>query len=125
MAELYYQAGEDPQRYRELLHQHGYTVRPGGPGYEEASKTLPCGWPGPQKPASEWCIHDLAPGTCSDCTGRGKEAPDERDPARFGPWFGARYPGHCAGCGEDFGAGDLIRADGGGGYLCDQCGGPS
>jgi len=26
----------------------------GEPGFEQASATLPCGYPGPQKPASEW-----------------------------------------------------------------------
>lgn len=40
----------------------------------------------------------------------------------LGPWFEARYDGECAGCGDEFEAGEEIRADGEGGYLCGNCG---
>lgn len=36
----------DSQRYRDLMHEHGYLLRPGDDGYEDATHTLPCGWPG-------------------------------------------------------------------------------
>lgn len=39
-----------------------------------------------------------------------------------GPWFGAMYDGHCDGCGDDIFEGDRIRADGAGGYECENCG---
>jgi DNA-directed RNA polymerase subunit RPC12/RpoP len=38
---------------------------------------------------------------------------------RLGPWF---YYGSCAGCGADIEPDDEIRADGDGGYLCEDCG---
>jgi hypothetical protein len=121
--ELWVQAGEDPERYRALLREHNLILSPGDEGYEQGSRTLPCGYPGPSKPAAEWCIHELAPGTCSVCTGRGEEIESKPDPADFGPWFTSRYAGKCAGCGEQWPAGDRIRADGSGGYLCEPCGG--
>jgi hypothetical protein len=66
------------------------------------------------------CKHDLAPGTCSDCTGRGEESQPERGDT--GPAFTARYGGKCSGCGDPFAAGEQIRADGTGhGYLHDGC----
>lgn len=40
----------------------------------------------------------------------------------LGPWFEARYDGHCADCGGATIGGDRIRADGYGGYLCEDCG---
>lgn len=40
----------------------------------------------------------------------------------LGPWFTASYPGDCDECGGEFEAGDMIRADGDGGYLCEDCG---
>lgn len=48
--ELWQQAGgESPDfdrtRYLDLMHEHGYLLRPGDDGYEEAPKGLPCGWP--------------------------------------------------------------------------------
>lgn len=44
---------------------------------------------------------------------------------RMGPWFTASYPGECDECGGFFEAGDTIRSDGAGGWLCDdpECGG--
>jgi hypothetical protein len=45
MFELWQQAGGDGERYRELLHEWGYVLRPGDKDYEDASPALPCGWP--------------------------------------------------------------------------------
>jgi hypothetical protein len=106
-------------RYQDLLLEHKLILRPGDEGYEEASRALPCGWPGPARPAAEWCIHDLPPGTCSVCTGRGEEKPGQPD---FGPWITSRYAGQCAGCGERWPAGGRIRSDGSGGWLYESCG---
>lgn len=40
-----------------------------------------------------------------------------------GPWFGAQYDGHCDGCGNSIEEGDMIRADGEGGWECEAwCG---
>jgi len=119
--QLWHQANGDAARYRELMRQHGHLIRRGEPGFDEASRTLPCGWPGPQKPADEWCIHDMPPGTCSHCTGRGEPVPDERDRAALGPPFTARYPGSCAWCGDRIREGDAIRRDGDRGYVCEGC----
>jgi hypothetical protein len=121
--ELWRQAGGDSARYRELMHSHGLILRPGDEGYEQASRTLPCGWPGPQKPASEWCIHDMPPGTCSMCTGRGEEVPEVRDKANLGYPLAARYPGKCGWCGDQFAEGEQIRRDRESGtYICEECG---
>jgi hypothetical protein len=43
-----------------------------------------------------------------------------RDPR--GPWFEAAFDGGCDGCGEQIEAGDRIRSDGEGGWLCSDCG---
>lgn len=46
--ELWMQAAGDPERYRELMRQHGYILEPDSPGYEQAIVVvLPCGWPHP------------------------------------------------------------------------------
>jgi len=39
-----------------------------------------------------------------------------------GPWFGAMYDGKCASCEDSIFEGDRIRADGEGGYECEDCG---
>lgn len=72
--------------------------------------------------AAPWCIHDLSPAGCSVCAGRDGSPVAEHDPARFGPWFEARYRGDCAGCGIPIRHGEMIRASGAGGYLCGPCG---
>ena len=59
--QLYNQAAGDTARYLELMREHGYVLKPGDEGYEQGSRTLPCGWPGPQKPEA-WCILGPAPG---------------------------------------------------------------
>lgn len=38
-----------------------------------------------------------------------------------GPWFHAAYDGECELCGTGFYGGDLIRADGDGGYEGQDC----
>ena len=40
----------------------------------------------------------------------------------FGPWFTAHFDSECDGCGGLIEAGDDIRSDGAGGYLCGDCG---
>lgn len=49
--ELWVQAGEDGDRYRQLLREHGHVLWPGGTGHAEGSRNLPCGWPGNPEPA--------------------------------------------------------------------------
>lgn len=39
-----------------------------------------------------------------------------------GPWFDASYPGSCSRCFDRIEEGDHIRADGEGGYECEDCG---
>jgi hypothetical protein len=48
--ELWQQAGGgtpayDRQRYLDLMRQYGHLLSPGDDGYEDASASLPCGWP--------------------------------------------------------------------------------
>lgn len=120
--QLWRQANGDSARYRRLMREHGHLLAPGDEGYEQASKTLPCGWPGPQKPASEWCRHDMPPGSCSMCTGRGEEQPEERDKTALGHVFTARYPAPCGWCGDRFTAGERVRGDQvNGAYVCERC----
>lgn len=52
-AELWKQAGGDPDKYRGLLREHGHLVRPGDPGYDDAARALPCGWPRSTKEEEE------------------------------------------------------------------------
>ena len=72
--------------------------------------------------SAERCVlTDLLVESCGHCNGaEARAARDDR--AERGPWFTAAYPGVCAGCGEEFEAGTLIRADGDGGYLSEACG---
>lgn len=44
------------------------------------------------------------------------------DHPQKGPWFGAMYSGECASCFDRIEEGDRIRADGQGGYECENCG---
>jgi hypothetical protein len=44
-AQLWDQAGGDPERYRQLMREAGYLLAPGDEGYDEAPVNLPCGWP--------------------------------------------------------------------------------
>lgn len=68
-----------------------------------------------------YCIHDLDPASCADCNGAVKRAAAARKAER-GPWLTARYDGTCPGCGEPFSAGEKIRSDGEGCWLCEDCG---
>lgn len=38
-----------------------------------------------------------------------------------GPWFPASYEGECSGCFAEIGIGDIIRADGEGGWERQEC----
>ena len=40
----------------------------------------------------------------------------------MGPWFTARFDSDCDECGALISEGDQIRADGTGGYICEDCG---
>jgi len=40
----------------------------------------------------------------------------------FGPWLEAAHEGFCPGCGDGIVPGDLIRANGRGGWICRDCG---
>lgn len=72
-------------------------------------------------PASTRCaVTELLADQCAHC--RPAAEPDG-EPSDLGPWFPARYPGECAGCGSHFGEGDLIRADGQLGWLTACCSG--
>lgn len=70
---------------------------------------------------AEPCIHDLDPATCAVCNGAGQRAAASRPEA--GPWVKARFDGWCStpDC-RVIVAGDAIRSDGNGGWLCDGCG---
>lgn len=59
---------------------------------------------------------------CAHCRGVPPPETLELNPYTFGPWFPARYDGECTECGVDFAAGDEIRSDGFGGWLCGDCG---
>ena len=43
------------------------------------------------------------------------------DGPRKGPWFYASYDGECSGCDGAFYEGELIRADGEGGWEAQEC----
>ncbi len=119
---LWHQAGGDSARYRELMREHGHILAPGDEGYEQASRTLPCGYPGPQKPAAEWCEKfDMPASGCSHCRGITEEVPEEHDKTTLGSPFAARYPGRCAWGDERIEEGDTIRRDGDRGYVCAGC----
>jgi hypothetical protein len=36
----------DRNRYLTLMREHGHILSPGDEGYEDAPRSLPCGWPG-------------------------------------------------------------------------------
>jgi hypothetical protein len=81
--------------------------------------------------ASRCEITDLLADSCGHCNGaearaRREEAAVSRPSgAGPGPWFTAQYGGECACCGDDICPGDTIRADGEGGYACNECRGCS
>jgi hypothetical protein len=56
--QLWHQAGGDPERYRDLMREAGLIVPCGcdchpGPHCDRCKPSLPCGYPGPARPASE------------------------------------------------------------------------
>jgi hypothetical protein len=56
--------------------------------------------------------------------GQGGDPPNPQlaeEPAELGPWFAAKFHGRCAGCKETTNPGELIRANGAGGYLGECC----
>jgi hypothetical protein len=122
----------DRERHRDLAREAGVLVHcecschAGGSGHCDRCKpALPCGWPGPQKPAEEWWCEkfEMPASGCSHCTGRrGDEAEvsDRPDPAGFGDWFPAKYHGRCSGCDEHIRPDDRIRGDGEGAYVCER-----
>lgn len=71
-----------------------------------------------------YCGHLIERSTCGDCSPRpaARQVPARSEPAGYGPWFPASYEGECDGCGGDIMPGDRIRADGQGGWLCEECG---
>ena len=46
----------------------------------------------------------------------------ESEDLLFGPWFAAGYESLCSGCWDQVEVGNRIRADGRGGWLCEDCG---
>jgi hypothetical protein len=71
--DLWVQSGENPERYRELMHEAGFLLLPGDEGYEGASRNLPCGWRCKHRKAllehlDEFCLYCLA-GDCGSCEG--------------------------------------------------------
>lgn len=66
------------------------------------------------------CIHEIEEATCGVCTPRKRPLPPS---GGFGPWFPASFDGDCDGpCTGEIKAGDVIRSDGEGGWLCGDCG---
>lgn len=67
--------------------------------------------------------HELAIiGAFDDPTGMGPALGPREQLGEKGPWFGAMYDGKCSSCEDDISEGDRIRADGQGGYECEDCG---
>jgi hypothetical protein len=62
-------------------------------------------------------VSDPAP-TVEETTTQGDDVADK------GPWFGAMYTSECSECDGAIYEGDRIRADGTGGYECEDCGDP-
>ncbi|MDX3111547.1 hypothetical protein [Nonomuraea angiospora] len=62
---------------------------------------------------------ELIKGQCAHCMNIPE--PPKRRPMT--PGLTARFPGHCAGCGWEFDAGEQIRSDGAGGWLAECCDG--
>jgi hypothetical protein len=64
---------------------------------------------------------DLLVRECAHCKPRASLPP--RDTSLFGRWFEAGHDSDCDGeCGGEIEAGDMIRSDGEGGWLCTSCG---
>ena len=93
---LWQQANGDSARYRELMREHGHILVPGDEGYEQASKTLPCGWPGPPSEFAKCrkpdCRRKVKP-SVAYCCGACADA-DER-PFELEPWSPSLHPFLC------------------------------
>lgn len=61
----------------------------------------------------EQCAHCRPPAPAAD--------PFDEPTPKLGSSFEARYPGQCSDCGDRFDAGDEIRSDLSGGYICADC----
>ena len=84
---LWNQAGGDGDRYRELMREHGLLLSPGDEGYEQASRTLPCGYPGPpadfakcRKPDCRRKVKPTVAYCCGSCADADGERPFELEP---------------------------------------------
>lgn len=93
---------------------------PAGPRYRRHLKLRPSSSPDDLERGLQLLSPDPFSSGTDERPGSG-EQPD-RDPEGFGPWFNASYPGECAGCWGVIDPGDRIRADGEGGYVCEDCG---
>src|SRR5687768_5319069 len=80
---------------------------------EEPKACGGCGEPAPSH--DKWCQLDQRPVSVAPAT---VESMDENKP---GPLFEARYDGECNTCDCAFYEGELIRADGEGGWQCERC----
>lgn len=68
------------------------------------------------------CKHDIEVSSCHFCTPRVRDAERRlENHGRWGPVFAAAYDGECSACPAEITAGDMIRADGEGGWLCAEC----
>jgi hypothetical protein len=76
--------------------------------------------PPPPPPLVARCaVTELEVTGCAHC----RPVIDTPRPARaLGRWFPARYAGRCSDCDTRFHEDEEIRADGEGGYLCEDCG---
>jgi hypothetical protein len=67
------------------------------------------------------CKHLIEEATCGVCLPR--PVGGVTFPARLGPPVAARFAGECGACDQKIEPGDVIRADGEGGWLCRECAG--
>lgn len=69
--DLWRQAEGAGARYRDLLAEHGMLLNPGDEGFEQASRNLPCGWPG--KSSTEATADDLVHSHCGTPVSRSQD----------------------------------------------------
>lgn len=81
----------------------------------------PCGRAFVLTGANEIPRHGSAPGSECDAVSDPTPTVETMDDTK-GPWFGALYEGRCSDCTRLIDEGDRIRADGAGGYECEDCG---
>lgn len=68
-------------------------------------------------------ITELLVDQCAHCRPALPADPFDTPAPQRGSWFAAQYPGECSECGDPFDEGDIIRADGEGGYEMRYCSG--